>query len=103
MSVMLEFSIFPTDKGESVSEYVSKVIKMVDESGHSYKLNPMGTVVETNNMSESLSLLDKAYALLEPDCNRVYATAKFDIRKTKTNMMEGKINSIQNRIGDVKI
>jgi len=31
-SVLLEFAMFPTDKGESKSEYVSKIIKMIDES-----------------------------------------------------------------------
>ena len=29
MSVLLEFAMFPTDKGESVSNYVSRIIKMI--------------------------------------------------------------------------
>ncbi len=36
MSVLFEFAMFPTDKGESVSKYVSKVIKMIDKSDVNY-------------------------------------------------------------------
>ena len=38
MSVLLEFAMFPTDKGDSVSKYVSKVIDMIKNSGLDYKL-----------------------------------------------------------------
>ncbi|EEP60385.1 thiamine-binding protein, partial [Sulfurihydrogenibium yellowstonense] len=42
MSFLVEFSMFPTDKGESVSPYVSRIIKMIDESRIPYRLTPMG-------------------------------------------------------------
>src|SRR6266566_4594705 len=44
-SIMLlaEFSIWPMDKGESVSEYVARAIDIVDRSGLPYKLGPLGT------------------------------------------------------------
>jgi len=42
-SILLEFSMFPTDVGESKSEYVSAVVKCVRESGYDYQLTPMAT------------------------------------------------------------
>jgi hypothetical protein len=42
MSVILEFAMFPTDKGSSVSEYVSRILKVVDQAGLPYQLTPMG-------------------------------------------------------------
>ncbi len=99
MSVLVEFSMFPTDKGESVSAYVSRIIKMIDESGLPYKLTPMGTVFETETMEEALQILEKAYKQLEPDCNRVYAVAKFDIRKGKSNRLVQKIQSVERKLG----
>lgn len=102
MSILFEFAMFPTDKGESVSPYVSRIIRMVDEGGYSYKLTPMGTVIETSTMPEALEVLDKAYKQLEQDCNRVYASIKFDIRKGKENRLESKIQSIEQKIGKVK-
>ena len=101
MSVLLEFSIFPTDKGSSVSAYVSKVIDMIRSSGADYRLTPMGTVVETETMDAALEILQKAFEVLEPDSDRVYCSAKFDIRKGTNNRMESKIASIEGKIGEV--
>ena len=99
MSVLVEFSMFPTDKGESVSSYVSRIIKMIDESSIPYKLTPMGTVFETETMEEALKILNEAYKQLEPDCNRVYAVAKFDIRKGRSNRLVQKIQSVEKKLG----
>ncbi len=102
MSVLLEFSMFPTDKGESVSEYVSEVLKMIKESGADYQLTPMGTVVETDDIRQALELIGEAYDILDGlGCNRVYASFKFDIRKGKANRLSQKIRSVTEKIGDV--
>ncbi len=103
MSVLLEFSMFPTDKGESVSAYVSQVIKMIDASGVSYKLTPMGTVIETDKLQDALEIVNRAYAVLDnQDCNRVYSSLKLDIRKGKGQRLSQKIESVKKRIGNVK-
>jgi len=101
MSVLVEFAMFPTDKGESVSEYVSRVIKMFKESDINYQLTPMGTVFEVESMEEATAVINNAYKQLEHACNRVYTTIKMDIRKNKSNRMKQKINSIKNKIGEV--
>jgi len=98
MSVLTEFAMFPTDKGESVSKYVSRIIKMFKDSDISYELTPMGTVFEVEQIEEATEVINKAYKLLEPDCNRVYTTIKMDIRKGKKNRMKQKIDSIEKRI-----
>jgi len=99
MSVLMEFAIFPTDKGGSVSEYVSKVIDMVRNSGYTYKLTAMGTIVETDELHQALSIIEQAYHILEPYSQRIYSTVKFDIRKNTQNRIEGKIASIESKIG----
>jgi uncharacterized protein (TIGR00106 family) len=101
MSVLLEFAIFPTDKGESVSTYVSKVIKIIRESGATYQLTPMGTIIETETLAEALAIVQQSYDVLEPDCDRVYSSLKFDIRKGKSNCLIQKIKSVENIIGEV--
>src|SRR5205085_9219921 len=44
--LLAEFSIWPMDKGESVSEYVARAIDIVDRSGLPYKLGPLVTCLE---------------------------------------------------------
>ncbi|MDY7027664.1 MAG: MTH1187 family thiamine-binding protein [Spirochaetota bacterium] len=101
MSVLMEFSMFPTDKGEGVSQYVSEVIRMIRESGLNYRLTPMGTVIETDSMEEALEMLRKAHLLLDKESRRIYCSAKFDIRKGSSDRLEGKIASIEGKIGKV--
>ena len=101
MSVLLEFAMFPTDKGDSVSQYVSKIIEMIRDSGCNYKLTAMGTIIESDTLAESLEIIQKSYNVLEPYSNRVYSTITFDIQKNKDNRLEGKIQSIKQKIGEV--
>jgi uncharacterized protein (TIGR00106 family) len=101
MSVIVEFSMFPTDKGDSVSSYVARIVKMLHEGGISYQLTPMGSIFEVEEMPDALAVIAKAYRQLELDCGRVFATAKFDIRKGKTNRMKNKIRAVEDKIGKV--
>jgi uncharacterized protein (TIGR00106 family) len=101
MSVLMQFAIFPTDKGASASPYVSRVIKMIRGSGLPYQLNAMGTLIETLTLEEAQSIVSQAYALLKDDCSRVYCTISFDIRDGETGRMQKKITSIENKIGPV--
>ena len=101
MSVLLEFAMFPTDKGDSVSEYVSQIIKMIDESGFSYKLTAMGTIIETETLKEALGIVNKSYEILEPYSKRVYSSINLDIQKARSGRIEKKIESIESKIGKV--
>ena len=101
LSVLLEFSMFPTSDdcrdGASVSKQVSKIIDMIDKSGIPYKLTPMGTVIETSTMKEALDIIEKAYEQLS-ECERVYSSLKFDIRKNSSNRLKTKIKSVEKKL-----
>lgn len=101
MSVLMQFAMFPTDKGASASPYVSRVIKMIRESGISYCSGAMGTTIETETLAEAQEIVQKAYDLLEGDCERVYCTVTFDIRKGPAGRLQQKIESIEKKIGPV--
>jgi uncharacterized protein (TIGR00106 family) len=103
MSVLIEFAMFPTDKGVSVSEDVSRVIEMIRRDYPRYKLTAMGTIVETETLAEALEVIEKAYGVLEPYSERVYSSIKIDIRKSKDDRLEAKVASIKGKIGLVNI
>lgn len=104
MSVLLEFSMFPTSdncrEGSSVSKQVAKIIDAIDRSGVAYKLTPMGTVVETSTMREALDIIELAYEQVS-SCDRVYSSLKFDIRKGKKNRLVTKIESVEKKLGKI--
>ncbi len=101
MSVLMQFAMFPTDKGASASPYVSRVIAMIRESGLPYQLSAMGTIIETETLDEAQAIVKKAYDILSADCTRVYCTVTFDIRDGKTGRMKEKIAAIEEKIGPV--
>ena len=101
MSILLEFSMFPTDKGTSVSDDVSKVINMIRDRGVPYKLTAMGTIIETDTMEEALAIVQQSYDILSENAGRVYSSLKIDARQGETGRLTGKIESVENKIGKV--
>lgn len=92
--VLLEFAMFPTDKGESVSPYVSRVIDYIDKSGITYQLTPMGTILE-GEWDEVMKVVGGCFKTLEPDCNRISSSIKIDYRKTDKSRMKSKTDKIK--------
>ncbi len=92
--VLAEFAMFPTDKGESVSKYVSQVIDTIDKSGITYKLTPMGTVLE-GTWEDVFGVIGKCFKVLEPQANRISVSIKVDYRKGEQSRMTSKIDKIQ--------
>lgn len=92
--VLAEFSMFPTDKGESVSAYVSQLIDYIDKSGINYKLTPMGTILE-GSWDEVMNVITNCFKILEPQASRIYSTIKIDYRKGDQSRMLSKISKIE--------
>jgi uncharacterized protein (TIGR00106 family) len=98
MSVLLEFSMSPLSKGESVGKYVARSLEIIDNSGLPYQLNPMGTVLE-GEWDEVFGVVKRCYDQMSQDCARVTAIIKVDARKDQTNRMVAKITSVEATLG----
>lgn len=98
MSVLLEFSMTPLDKGESVSEYVARSLDIIDRSGLSYRLNPMGTVLE-GEWDECLAVVTECYRRMAQDCGRISCSIKIDARHGPCGRLDAKIESIEKKLG----
>jgi uncharacterized protein (TIGR00106 family) len=97
MSVLIHFSIFPTDKGTSVSPYVAKSVRIIRESGLPYKLGPMSTAVE-GEWDEVMAVVEGCFRELKKDCSRIYMTLQMDYREGAVNRIEGKIKSVEAKL-----
>lgn len=97
MSTLINFSIFPMDKGDSVSVYVSRVLKIIRDSGLDYKLNPMGTSIE-GEWDEVMTVVSHCFEELQKDCDRVYMTVNVDYRKGKSGRIESKVKSVEAKL-----
>jgi uncharacterized protein (TIGR00106 family) len=95
---LMDFSIFPLDKGESLSNYVAKVLTVVDESGMDYRLTPMGTVVE-GEWDDLIALLTQCFRTLEKESNRMSIQARFDWRRGVRGALGKKVRSVEDKVG----
>jgi len=95
--VLLEFSMSPLGKGESVGKYVSRSLEIVDQSGVEYRLNPMGTVLE-GEWDDVMDVVRQCYERMRKDCNRISCTMKIDFRKGKNGRLSGKVASVEKRL-----
>ena len=95
---LMEFSIFPLDKGAGLGPYVARALSIVEKSGLEYRLNPMGTVVE-GEWEDLLKLLTGCLRDLERDSERINIQAKFDHRKGVSGAISSKIKSVQAKAG----
>ena len=92
--VLLEFSMSPLGKGESVSKYVSRSLDIIDKSGVPYRLNPMGTVLE-GEWEEVFAVVRKCYERMKKDCNRISCSIKVDYRKGQSGRLVSKVASVE--------
>jgi uncharacterized protein (TIGR00106 family) len=96
--VLLEFSMSPLNKGDSVSEYVARSLEIVGQSGLDYRLHAMGTIVE-GEIDQVLEVLKQCLAAMAVDCDRVTCTAKLDYRRGHSGRLEAKVASVEERLG----
>lgn len=95
--VLLEFSMSPLGKGESVGKYVARSLDIVDKSGVDYRLNPMGTVLE-GEWDEVLRVVTKCFQRMKRDCGRISCSIKIDYRKGHAGRLSSKVASVEKRL-----
>jgi len=97
-TILLEFSMSPLTKGESVGKYVARSIDIIEKSGLPYRLNPMGTVIEAP-WDEALAVVKDCLVKMAKDCNRVSAIVKIDYRKGRQGRLTSKVASVEKHLG----
>src|SRR4030067_1266676 len=95
--ILVEFSMTPLTKGESVSKYVARSLDIIDKSGLEYRLNPMGTVIE-GEWDEVFDVVRKCLDRMRKDCDRITASIKIDYRKRKAGRSKTKIESVEKKL-----
>jgi len=101
MSVIVELSLFPMDKGLSVSQYVARAVEIIRASGLAHQLTPMGTCIE-GEWAEVLPVVDACFRAVAEHSDRVYLTMKADWRRGRTGGLAAKTASVEAKIAAAK-
>ncbi len=97
MSAMAFVSITPLGEGESVSKYVTKSVQVIKDSGLSWQLTPMGTIIEGEKLDEVLAVVNKAVEA-QDECDRISVSVKIDYRKNKPLGLNTKVDSVMKKL-----
>ncbi|MCJ8499536.1 MTH1187 family thiamine-binding protein [Desulfatitalea alkaliphila] len=101
MSVIVELSIFPMDKGISVAAYVARAVQIIEEGGLAFALNPMGTCIE-GEWEEVMEVVHRCFKALQKDSDRIYLTLKADYRKGPSGRLQRKVAAVQEKLSTGK-
>jgi len=96
--VLLEFSMFPLDKGESLSTYVARSLDVIERSGLNYQCHAMGTTLE-GEFDQVMKVVKDCFEVMSQDCERVECSIKLDYRRGRDGRLKGKVASVEQKLG----
>lgn len=96
MTVIALLSVAPVIE-DSMSEEVAKAVDALEDYDVEYETNPMGTVIETDDVGE---LFDAAQAAHEAvDSDRVSTVLKIDDKRTREESADRKVEAVEQALG----
>jgi uncharacterized protein (TIGR00106 family) len=96
--MVVNFTVVPIGKESSLSAKVAEVLKIISDSGISYKLHSMGTILE-GEWDEIMRLIKKCHKKILKDSDRVLTTITIDDRKGRTGRIADKVKSVERKVG----
>jgi uncharacterized protein (TIGR00106 family) len=96
--VLLDFSMTPIGKGESVSAYVARCMEVVVASGLDHRLHAMGTTLE-GELEEVLDVVRRCIETLQTECDRISCSIKIDYRKGPGGRLQSKVEKVEALMG----
>ena len=96
--MLASFSVLPVGVGEALSEYVARIIAIIDESGLDYRLGAMQTTVEGSE-DEVMGLIMKCHRAARDTASRVLTSITIDDRAGASGRLSGKIEDVERVLG----
>ncbi|WP_101294428.1 MTH1187 family thiamine-binding protein [Halegenticoccus soli] len=96
MTVIALLSVAPVTEG-SMSGEVAKAVAALDDFDVGYETNPMGTVIEADDVDTLLEAVAAAHNAVDAD--RVSTFLKIDDKRTSTESAREKVEAVERELG----
>lgn len=96
--MIASFAVAPMGVGEDVKELVAEVLKIVDQSGLSYKLGAMQTTIE-GDLDRVMDVILQCHRRMLELAPRVLTSLVIDDRKGAVGRLEGKVKDVEEILG----
>jgi uncharacterized protein (TIGR00106 family) len=93
--IIAQLSIAPVGTGTSLSNYVQKVINVLNSENINYQTNAMATVFEAPDIDSLFSIVKKAHEeIKKTGAQRIITELKIDDRYDKNATIETKLGAL---------
>jgi len=96
MTVVAMLSVAPVIE-ESMAGEVAKAVAALDAFAVSYETNPMGTVIEADDIDTLLAAAGAAHKAVDGD--RVSTVLKIDDKRTVETTADEKVEAVETKLG----
>lgn len=96
--MIIEFSVVPIGRGETLAGPVARVLDLVDKSGLPYQLTAMGTIVE-GEWDDVIGLVRRCHEAAREEAGRVYTHITIDDRSQASGRIAGKVREVEELLG----
>ena len=97
MNTLIAVAIAPVGAGDELAQYVAEVVKVIRGSGLANRTTSMFTEIE-GEWDEVMKTVKQAAFVLAERGIRTEVVFKADIRPGFTNMMDGKLERLENAL-----
>jgi uncharacterized protein (TIGR00106 family) len=96
MSVVALLSVAPVIEDSMASE-VAAAVEALEAFDVAYETNPMGTVIEADDVDELLAAVGAAHNAVDAD--RVSTFLKIDDKRTEPRSADAKVDAVERELG----
>jgi uncharacterized protein (TIGR00106 family) len=96
VTVIALLSVAPVVE-DSMADEVAKAVAALDEAGVAYETNPMGTVIETEDVGTLFEAVEAAHEAVDGD--RVSTFLKIDDKRTTDQRAFEKVDAVEAELG----
>jgi uncharacterized protein (TIGR00106 family) len=96
--MLADFAVVPMGVTGGVKELVAEALKIVDESGLSYKLGAMHTTIEGDS-DRVMDVILRCHRRMLELAPRVLTSITIDDRRGATGRLEGKVRDVEQVLG----
>ena len=94
--MIAQLSVYPIGEGTSLSRFVKKGVKVVENSGYTFEVGGMSTSIEVPDIDALFELVKKVHAAhLSEGARRIVIDLKVDDRRDKEATIVSKKRSVK--------
>jgi uncharacterized protein (TIGR00106 family) len=96
--MLVDFSIIPLGRGDSLSDDLAEVLRIVDVAGVPYQLTPTGTILE-GEWAEVMKVVKQCHDRMRERSPHVITTIKIEDEEGSDSKLRTHLTSVEESLG----